>query len=333
MSAADTPAAPTVAVMGAGAIGTWMGAALAEAGVDTTLVARGAHLRALQAQGGARLVDAAGERTVAVRAVGAPADVGGSVDVVIAAVKAHDLVAAAPAMAPLLHAQTVVVAAQNGIPWWWFHGTDHPERALAAVDPTGTVAAALPPARALGSVVYLGASIAAPGVVHTHPEAGLILGEPDGTLSPRLEQVAALLERAGFPVRRTADIRAEIFTKLMGNASINLMSVLTRAGLGTMVNDAGTGPIIERLMREITELAAAAGHPVQLSVDERIAVTRRLGDHKSSTLQDLEAGKRLELDALGAAVVELADVAGVAAPTLRAVYATADLQARSLGLR
>lgn len=333
MSAAVPAAGPRVAVMGAGAIGTWMGAALAEAGVDTTLVARGAHLQALQAQGGARLVDAAGERTVPVRAVASPAEAGGPVDVVIAAVKAHDLLTAAPTMAPLLHDGTVVVAAQNGIPWWWFHGTDDPGRTLAAVDPTGTVAAALPPACALGSVVYLGASIAAPGVVDTRPEAGLILGEPDGTTSSRLELVASLLERAGFPVRRTTDIRAEIFTKLMGNASINLMSVLTRAGLGTMVNDAGTGPIIERLMREITELAAAAGHPVQLSVEERIAVTRRLGDHKSSTLQDLEAGKRLELDALGAAVVELADVAAVAAPTLRAVYATADLQARSLGLR
>ncbi len=326
-------AATRFAVMGAGAIGTWLGTALAEAGEEVALVARGAHLEALR-QHGARIKDAAGERAVAVHAVGDPAELG-PVDVVLSTVKAHDLAAAGPAMAPLLGPSTVVVALQNGVPWWWFHGVggEHDGRRVAAVDPDGAVSAALPPARALGSVVYLGASIVAPGVVATRPEAGLVLGEPDGSSSARLELVASALERAGFPVRRSPAIRMEVMTKLMGNASFNLLGVLTRAGLGTMAADPGARPVVARIMREVVEIAAAFGARPELSIEERLAVTVRLGEHKSSTLQDLEAGKRLELDALGAAVVELADLAGVAAPTLRDVYALADLQARTLGLR
>jgi 2-dehydropantoate 2-reductase len=326
-------AATRFAIMGAGAIGTWLGTALAEAGEDVTLVARGAHLQALQ-RDGARLRTATGERTVAVTASGDPAEVG-AVDVVILAVKAHDLPAAGPALAPLLGPETVIVAAQNGVPYWYFHARPGPHegRRLEAVDPGGVVSAALAPRRVLGSVVYLGASIVEPGVVAVHPEDGLVLGEPDGSASPRLERVAVALEGAGFPVRRSADIRTEVWTKLMGNASFNLVSVLTRAGLGTMASDPGTKPLVAQLMSEIVEIAGAAGARPRISVAERLAIAGRLGDHKSSTLQDLEAGKRLELDALGAAVIEVADLLGVAAPTLRTVYALADLQARTLGLR
>ncbi|MCW3038809.1 MAG: 2-dehydropantoate 2-reductase, partial [Solirubrobacterales bacterium] len=275
-----------------------------------------------------------GERTVALPASGDPAQVG-PVDVVVLAVKAHDLPVAGPAMRPLLGPDTVVLAAQNGVPWWYFHGVGGPRdgRRVEAVDPGGVVSAALPPARALGVVVYLGAQLVAPGVVATRPEAGLVLGEPDGGSSPRLELVAGAMERAGFPVRRTADIRTEVWTKLMGNASLNLVSVLTRAGIGTMAADGGTGPVIARLMGEIVQIADALGAGPRISIDERLAIAGRLGDHKPSTLQDLEAGKRLELGALGAAVVELSDLTGQPAPTLRAVYALADLQARTLGLR
>ncbi len=328
----DVP--PRVAVMGAGAIGTWIGAALTEAGVDTTLVARGAHLQALRRDGAQLVADGDGARTVAVRATDEPAQVG-AVDVLILTVKAHDLPAAAPALAPLMHAGTTVVSGQNGIPWWWFHGVDggYAGRRVTAVDPHGSVAAALPPERALGAVVYLGAALTAPGVVRIAPEAGLVLGEPDATDSPRLREVAGLLQRAGFPVRTTADIRMEIWTKLMGNASFNLMSVLTGAGIGTMAADHATGPVIAALMGEIVGVAAAFGAAPVISIDERIAIASRLGDHKPSTLQDLEAGKRLELDALGGAVVELADLAGAPAPTLRAIFAAVDLRARKLGLR
>lgn len=313
------------AIFGAGAIGTWVGAALAQAGEDAALVARGAHLEALQRQGGARLRHPDGrEEHVAVRAVGpdATAQVG-PVDVVVLTVKAHDLLPAAPAIVPLLGDDTVLVAAQNGIPWWWGR--------IEAVDPGGALGAALAPERALGTVVYLGGHVAAPGVVAISPEAGLVLGEPDGTASERLERVAAGFERAAFPVRRTDNIRREVWTKMMGNASFNLISVLTRAGIGTMAADPGVAPIVERVMEDV--VAVAGDDAPEISIAERLAISRRLGDHKPSTLQDLEAGKRVELDALGAAVVELADQRGVPAPTLRTVYALADLQARRLGLR
>jgi 2-dehydropantoate 2-reductase len=320
------------AIFGAGAIGTWIGAALARSGQDATLVARGAHLEALRAQGGARLRDPDGrEERIAVRAVG-PDETStvGEVDVVVLTVKAHGLLAAAPDVAPLLGSGTVLVAAQNGIPWWWW-GHGRGGAPIEAVDPGGALSAALAPERALGAVVYLGGAVPEPGVVALHPEAGLVLGEPGGAPSERLERVAAGLERAGFPVRRTDAIRREVWTKMMGNASFNLMSVLTRAGIGTMATDPGVAPLVERTMADVLEVAGA-DRP-QLSIAERLAISARLGDHKPSTLQDLEAGKRLELDALGAAVVELADRAGVEAPTLRAVYALADLQARRLGLR
>jgi 2-dehydropantoate 2-reductase len=313
------------AIFGAGAIGTWVGAALARAGEEATLVARGAHLEALQRAGGARLRRPdGGEELVDVRAVGPDETVAvGPVDVVVLTAKAHDLLPAAPAIAPLIGPDTTLVAAQNGIPWWWGR--------IEAVDAGGALSAALPPERALGTVVYLGGRVVAPGVVAISPEAGFVLGEPDGALTERLERVAAGLERAGFPVRRTARIRREVWTKMMGNASFNLISVLTRAGLGTMANDPGVAPIVERVMADV--VAVAGADAPEISIAERLAISRRLGDHKPSTLQDLEAGKRLELDALGAAVVELADRAGVPAPALRTVYALADLQARRLGLR
>ncbi|QEC49504.1 2-dehydropantoate 2-reductase [Baekduia soli] len=322
-----------LAIFGAGAIGTWLGAALTACGEDVTLIGRGAHLEALRRHG-AVLDDGATRTTVAVRAVGPEAAVG-PVDCVVLAVKAHDLAACGPVVEPLLGPGTTLVAAQNGLPWWYFHraGGPHDGRRVHAVDPGGVVGDVLVPERVLGAVVYLGAGIPEPGVVVTRPEAGLVLGEPSGPVSERLEAVATVLERAGFPVRRSTDIRTELWTKLMGNASFNLMSVLTRAGLRTMATDAGTGPLVAAVMAETVEIARACGADPRISVAERLALAARLGDHKPSTLQDLEAGKRLELDALGAAVVELADLTGVAAPALRTVYALADLQARTLGLR
>jgi 2-dehydropantoate 2-reductase len=318
------------AIFGAGAIGTWVGAALARAGEEATLVARGAHLEALRERGGARLRQPDGrEEAIAVAAVGDGAEVG-VVDVVVLTTKAHDLLGAAASIAPLIGPETVLVSAQNGIPWWWFHGREDGRR-VEAVDPGGALSAVLAPERALGAVVYLGGRIAEPGVAAISPEAGLVLGEPDGTASARLDAVADGLERAGFPTRRTDSIRREVWTKMMGNASFNIISILTRAGIGTMATDPGVAPVIERAMADV--LAVAGEDRPEISIADRLAISARLGDHKPSTLQDLEAGKRLELDALGAAVVELADHGGVEAPTLRAVYALADLQARRLGLR
>ncbi len=313
-----------VVIVGSGAIGTWIGAALARAGEDVVLVARGPHREAMAAHG--VLVRAADEEDYRV----APAVVGSAeeaehADAVILSVKSHDTPAVARGVGTLLADDTPVVTAQNGIPWWWFH----PEgRTVEAVDPGGVVFSAIPPSHALGLVVYLGAAILEPGVVSTRPEAGLIIGEPDGTSSARLGAVADALERGGFPVRRTPEIRKEIWTKLMGNASFNPVSVLTRAGLGTMVHDPGVQDVVRSIMHEVVAVAAAAGAAPEMSIEDRIALTGLLGDHKTSTLQDVEAGKPLELAALCGAVVELADGAGVPVPTLRTVTALAELHAR-----
>jgi 2-dehydropantoate 2-reductase len=318
-----------VAVVGAGAIGSWLGAALARAGHDVALVARGRHLDAMRRTGGVVLHSAAGAETVPLLATGDAREVG-AVDAVLLAVKAHDQAAAGVAVGPLLGPGTPVVAAQNGIPWWYFHGhARHPGRRVETVDRGGAVSALLSPARAIGLVVYLGARVVAPGVVEGRPEAGLVIGEPDGSDSPRMTAVADALEGAGFPVRRTPAIRAELWTKLMGNAAFNPVSILTRAGLGTMARDPGTRAVVARVMAETVAVAAALGDAPDISIEDRLALTERLGDHKTSTLQDLEAGRRLELDALTGAVVELADLTGVAVPQLRTLHALASLLARS----
>ncbi|HMJ32557.1 MAG TPA: 2-dehydropantoate 2-reductase [Baekduia sp.] len=323
-----------IAIVGAGAIGTWIGAALARAGHDVALLARGTHLEALR-RDGVRVLGAGGDDYVVhPLATDDPQEVG-AVDAVVLAVKAHDQRTAAPAVRALLGPDASVVGAQNGMPWWYFHGLPGPYegRHIESVDPRGAVSALLPPARAIGMVVYLGARIVAPGVVETRPEAGLVIGEPSGAQTVRLQAVAGALADAGFPVRVTPDIRTEIWTKLMGNVSFNPISLLTRAGLGAMASDEGVRVVIARLMAEAVEVARAVGADPSMSIEERLALTERLGDHRTSTLQDLEAGKRLELDALTGAVVELADLAGVAAPALRTIHALVDLEARTLGLR
>jgi 2-dehydropantoate 2-reductase len=314
-----------IAVVGAGAIGTWLGAALSHAGHDVALIARGAHLEALRREG-ARVTGET-EFVADPLATDDPGAIG-TVDAVLLTVKAHDQLAVAPLVARLLGPHTAIVAAQNGIPWWYFS-----DRHIEAVDPAGALSALLPRERALGMVVYMGATISAPGVVATRPEAGLVIGEPDGSDSPRLAAIAGALTDAGFPVRVSEDIRTELWTKLMGNVAFNQISLLTRAGLGTMAQDPGVRRVVATMMAETVEIARASGADPTISIEDRLAITARLGDHKPSTLQDLEAGKRLELDAIAAAVVELADLGGVEAPTVRTVTALADLQARRLGLR
>jgi 2-dehydropantoate 2-reductase len=321
-----------IAVVGSGAIGTWIGAALARAGHDVHLVARGAHLEAILRDG----VRVTGAEEYAVR-TDASGDGGGAgpVDVILLSVKAHDQAGASATVRALLGPDTVVAVAQNGVPWWYFHAHPGPlaGRRVEAVDPGGAITAAIAPERVLGVVVYLGARIAAPGVVEVHPEAGLVLGEPDGSDSPRLRALAAALEEAGFPVRRSPAIRTEIWTKLMGNVAFNPMSMLTRASIGAMCAHRGTRATAGTIMAEAIEIARALDATPAISVPARLAIAERLGDHRTSTLQDLEAGKRLELDAITGAVTELADLVAVAAPTLRTVAALADVEARALGLR
>lgn len=321
-----------IAVVGAGAIGTWVGAALARDGHDVALLARGAHLEALRAEG--VRVTGADEFTVRPRVSADAAEIG-PVDAVLLTVKAHDQAGAGAAAGPLLRPDTVVVAAQNGIPWWYFHGLPGPfgGRRVEAADPGGAVSAAVAPERALGLVVYMGASVPAPGTVRVRPEAGLVIGEPSGAATARLAAVADALESAGFPVRRSGDIRTDIWTKLMGNVSLNTISLLTRAGLGTMLSHDGVRAIVAAIMEETVAVAGAVGAAPAISVPDRVELSRRLGDHRTSSLQDLEAGKRVEIDALSGAVVEIAELTGTPVPTLRTVHALADLAARAAGVR
>ena len=309
-----------IAVAGAGAIGTWLGAALARAGHGVVLLARGAHGDAMRAEGvrvrGAEEYDAR-----------VSLDLDGPVDAVFLTVKAHDQ--ASVGIGPLLGPDTVVVAAQNGIPWWYFHGLEgrFEGRRVEAVDPGGAVSEAIPPERALGLVVYMGAAIGPPGTVTVRPEAGLVIGEPSGEDSPRLRAVADALEGAGFPVRRTPDIRTELWTKLMGNAAFNPISMLTGAGLGTMARHPGTRALVTAAMLEAVAIAAALGSEITISIPDRLAITERLGEHRTSMLQDFEAGKRVELSSILAAPVELAHLTHTPAPTLEALLALATLKA------
>lgn len=315
-----------VAIVGAGSIGLWLGAALDRAGHDVALLARGDSLAGLRRRG-IRVRGADGDDyDVHPLATDDPHHVG-SVDAVVLAVKAHDQLGAAPIVQALLGPDTVIAVAQNGIPWWYFHGLTGPYegRHIQAIDPGGALSAALPPDRALGMVVYLGARTPEPGLVETRLEAGLVIGEPDDTPSDRLHRIAATLEESGFPVRITTDIRTELWTKLMGNVSFNPISMLTRAGLGTMAADVGVRAVIARVMEESVEIARAVGADPTISIEDRLAITERLGDHKTSTLQDLEAGKRLELDCMTGAVVELAARMGIDVPHIRAVHACAKL--------
>ena len=299
-----------IAVAGAGAIGTWLGAGLARAGHDVALLGRGAHGEAI-GEG----VRVRGAETYDVQVKTA---LDGPVDLVIATVKAHDLPGLEiPPDAPVL-------AAQNGIPWWYFH--PEPRR-------LESVTATIDPARAIGLVVYMGAAIGPPGTVNVRPEAGLVIGEPANEITPRLTKIADALEEAGFPVRRSTDIRTDIWTKLMGNAAFNPISMLTGAGLGSIATHPGTRAVVTKAMEEAVAIARAVGANPTISIPDRLAVTERLGEHKTSTLQDLEAGKRVELDAILAAPVELARMTNTPAPTLELLLALADLQARRLNVR
>ncbi|MDP9384734.1 MAG: 2-dehydropantoate 2-reductase [Actinomycetota bacterium] len=317
-----------IAVVGAGAIGAWLGAALARAGHEVALIARGRRLEGLR-RDGVRIRPAGEAPYVAHPLVTDAAAEVGPVDAVLLAVKAHDQARAGAAAAALLGPETAVVSVQNGIPWWYFHrlGGPHGGRRVEAVDPGGAVSAAFPPERAIGCVVYLGAELAADGEVRTRPENGLVVGEPDGTDSARLRAVAAALEESGFPVRRSAGIRTDIWTKLMGNASFNPISALTGAGLGSIARDPGTAGLVRQIMHEVVAIARATGANPSISIEERLAITAALGEHPTSTLQDLRAGKPLELSALTAAPVELARLTGTPAPALEAVHALASLLA------
>ncbi|MDX6572629.1 MAG: 2-dehydropantoate 2-reductase [Gaiellales bacterium] len=321
-----------VAILGAGAIGAYVGASLARGGTDVSLIARGAQLAALR-RDGVIVHSPRGDFSAHPPATDDPAEIG-PVDVVFLGLKAYSYAASGALLAPLLHDATAVVAAQNGVPWWYFHrhGGPYDGHRIEAVDPGGATTAAIAPERAIGCVVYCSTELEAPGVIRHGEGTRFSLGEPDRSISDRCAALSDALVAGGLKAPVEADIRDEIWIKLLGNAVFNPLSVLTRATLAAMCRHPGTRALAREGMSECLAIASALGARPRIDLEKRLQGAERVGEHRTSTLQDLEAGKRLELDALLVAVVELAELTGTPAPTLRGLAAESTLLAASLGL-
>ena len=321
-----------VCIYGAGAIGGWIGSGLARAGCSVSVVARGATLDALQLHG-LRLREGERITSQAVASSALPADLGVQ-DLVVLAVKAPSLPDVARHIAPLLGPQTLVLTAMNGVPWWFLQGFGGALAGtqLTSVDPDGTLAAALPAQRIIGCVVHASCSLPEPGLVQHHFGNKLILGEPSGEKTARVQQLAALLEKAGFEAPVSAQIQKDIWFKLWGNMTVNPISALTGATTDLIMNDELVRGFISSVMLEAKEIGARIGIPIDQQPEDRHQVTRKLGAFKTSMLQDVQAGKALELDTLVAAVRELGQLTGVATPFTDALLGLARLQARVRGL-
>jgi 2-dehydropantoate 2-reductase len=251
----------------------------------------------------------------------------GPVDHVVLGVKAHAYATAGPMVAPLLHERTTLIAAQNGIPWWYFHKLAGPYEGtrLESVDPGGAVTAALPLERAIGCVVYAATELSAPGVVQHLEGTRFSIGEPAGGVSARCTEFADAMVEGGLKCPVEPDIRNDIWIKLMGNIAFNPLSALTRATMAGICRHPGTRALVATMMEETLDVATRVGARPAISVERRLAGAERTGEHKTSTLQDLERGRPMELDVLLSAVVEIADLTGADVPTLRSITALADL--------
>lgn len=324
-----------IAVVGAGSIGAVLGAKLAATGHDVSLIARGEHLAALRARG-LTLVDHIDRYsgTYRLAASDTPADFGRQ-DIVIIGLKAHAIGAMLPAMRPLVADHTVVVPAINGLPWWYFHGVGgaHEAMTLRSLDPDRSMFMALPPQHILGCVVHIAAEVRAPGEVHHTSGTRLILGEPAGDISERMQRVCSALDAAGFEAIRSTDIRLDIWTKLIGNLSFNPIAALTGYLMNQIVEDPDVLDVIRAMMREGMQVAEHYGVRIAMTVEQRIDIARQLGAAKISMLQDLEQRRKLELDAIVGAVIELAEQASIAVPTIRHVHALAQARVRALGIQ
>ena len=312
-----------IVIAGAGAIGGFIGARLARAGADVVLFARGPHLRAMQERG-LRVMSPEGDFEVKPQLVSDLA-AARTADVIVLGVKAHSLTGLVPQLQPLLGPETTVVSTQNGIPWWYFqqHGGELDGLHLERVDPGGAIARAIEPRRVVGSLAYFATDIAEPGVIH-HTEGNRIsFGEPDGSRSDRIRAMTAALSEAGFRCPITTRIRHEIWVKLLGNVAFNPISALTGGTLEELVRHPDASRLVREVMTETESVAGKLGIELPITIDQRMAGAEKVGAHKTSMLQDFEAGRPMELEAVVGAVVELGDRLGVPMPATRAVYACA----------
>jgi 2-dehydropantoate 2-reductase len=316
-----------ISIVGAGAVGLYLAARFSASDEAVGVVARGAALEALRGRGG-RYVWRGEPRHFVVRATDRPEELGPQ-DLVLIAVKAYALRVAAPSIAKLIGPETILLPTQNGVPWWYTHkigGVLEGVR-LASIDPGGGVAAALDPARALGCVVYIAASLPEPGTVRHLSGNRFILGEPDGSTSARLRRVVEAFTAAGIEVETTSRIRDALWLKLWGNMIANPMSVLTRGTLLDLCNDRDTLAVMRQAMVEARTIGDALGVRFEQDLEQRIEETRSVGPHKSSTLQDFEGGRTLEIEALLGAPLELGHRLGIATPALDAIAALTRLTA------
>jgi len=321
-----------IAVVGAGAIGGYLGARLSLAGEEVTFIARGPNLAAVQANG-LKLIaeDGTEARTTTARAFEKMTEAGPH-DAVLLTVKAHQVAAVAPDLRHLCHADTAIVTMQNGIPWWYFHkhGGEYEGKPVRSADRDGTIARHIDPARLIGSVVYPAANLVAPGVVQVVEGNRFTLGELDGSTTPRVQAISASLVKAGFKAPVIADIRSEIWLKLWGNLSFNPISALTHATLVDICQFPLTRELATRMMTEAEAVANKLGVTFRVSIERRIAGAEKVGAHKTSMLQDIEHGRPIEIEALVGSVVELGALTGTPTPYISAVYACTSLLAKAL---
>ena len=321
-----------VAIYGAGAIGGWMGVKLAQAGCTLSVVARGATLAGLRADG-LRLRDGEAEHRVAVQASDQPAELGAQ-DLVVVAVKAPSMGDVARAIGPLIGPDTMVLTAMNGVPWWFLQGFGGPVagRTLEAVDPGGSIAARIPAAQVLGCVVHASCVVEAPGVIRRRMGNGLIVGEPAGGETPRVKALTDLLMQAGFNVTLSPQIQRDVWYKLWGNMTVNPVCAMTGATSDRALDDELVRGFISAVMLEAKAIGARIGIPIAEQPEDRHQVTRKLGAMRPSMLQDVEAGKPVEIDALVSAVRELGQLTQVPLPFTDALLGLSRLHARVRGL-
>jgi 2-dehydropantoate 2-reductase len=321
-----------IAIVGCGAIGGYVGAKLALAGEQVTFIVRGANLEAVSRRG-VRLILGDGSEHVASNVVAAQGcAAAGAQELVILAVKAHQLEAVASDVPQLFGPDTVVVTMQNGIPYWYFHhhGGELAGSVVRSVDPGGVIARMIPAARVVGCVVYPAAELIAPGVVKHIEGDRFPVGELDGTSSERVRRVSQCFARAGFKAPVLEDIRAEIWLKLWGNLTFNPISALTRSTLADICQFPATRALAAAMMTEAQAIAHKLGIVFRVSLDKRIAGAERVGQHKTSMLQDVEAGRPPELEALVGSVVELGRLTRTPTPHIDTVYGLTHLLARTM---
>ncbi len=321
-----------IAVVGAGAIGGYLGARLSAAGEDVTFIARNRNLEAINAQGFKLLLEDGSElRAPAAKAVQRYAEAGPQ-DVVLLTVKAHQVRDLLPDLRALFGPQTMLVSMINGVPWWYFHRLAGPYEGhrLQSLDPDGALAAHIEPERIIGSVVYPASELLAPGVVKVIEGNRFSLGELDGSRSERIDALSRVMMNAGFKSPVSRDIRSEIWVKLWGNLTFNPLSALTHATLEDICRYPAARELAMAMMSEAKAVAEKLGVTFKISLEQRLAGAEAVGAHKTSMLQDVEAGRALELQALVGSVVELGRITAVPTPVISAIYAATSLLARTL---